>query len=212
MMNYKLVAKSNFVLRKILNTKDNVDIIQNMIESILGISIQTITINPYLQERETYLPQEENFGICDVRIRTTQNEEKNIGMQFVTGKYIKTKMLWYHMQIHQNQFHYPDNRKQAKTITIHFLDFPYSDSLYYHKRIKIPTKSKINQKEAVELHVLELPKLQIQSVKNMNQKEAWIFFLAGNNPEIIKWTKKKNKYISKLDNQLDKYWKEERMI
>lgn len=63
-MNQKLVSKSNFVLRKVLNSEKNLDIIKDFIESILGIKIISIKLNPYLKNREKCLPQEENFRSC----------------------------------------------------------------------------------------------------------------------------------------------------
>ena len=44
-MNRKLVSKSNFVLRKVLNTKENIDIIKDFIEAILEIDIEKTTRN-----------------------------------------------------------------------------------------------------------------------------------------------------------------------
>ena len=119
-MNRKLVAKSNYVLRKVLNSKENVDILQDLIESFLKLKIETIELNPYLKNKEKYLPSEENFGIADVRITTKDKETYNVGIQFVDGYYIQNKILLYYAQIHTNQLEYNPERKIAKTITINF--------------------------------------------------------------------------------------------
>ncbi len=50
-MNRKLVSKSNFVLRKVLNTKENIDIIKDFIEAILEIDIEKIKLNEYLRKK-----------------------------------------------------------------------------------------------------------------------------------------------------------------
>ena len=47
-MNRKFINKSNFVLRKILNSQENIDILKEFIEEILAIKIEEATINPYL--------------------------------------------------------------------------------------------------------------------------------------------------------------------
>ena len=44
-MNRKFVAKSNFVLRRVLNSKDNIDILKEFIEVILNIQIKEAKIN-----------------------------------------------------------------------------------------------------------------------------------------------------------------------
>ena len=117
-MNKKFISNSNNVLRKILNNEDCLEILKDFIESILDITIKDIELNPYLEEKAQYLPKEENFGIADVRIRTDENEEINIGIQFIDGIYVQTKMLMYYAQIHLNQLEYDERREFSKNITI----------------------------------------------------------------------------------------------
>ena len=125
-MNRKFVAKSNFVLRRVLNSEDNIDILKEFIEVILDIKIREPQINPYLEKRKNNLPAEENFGIADLRIKTNENEELNIGIQIIDGEHILTKMFLYYAQIYSNQLEYDDNREIAKTITINILDFIFT--------------------------------------------------------------------------------------
>ena len=91
-MNRKFISNSNLVLRKILNSNDNIDILKDFIESFLKVKIQKIKINYYLKNQERYLPSEEKFGISDVRVLLDNGEERNIGIQFIDGYYIKTKI------------------------------------------------------------------------------------------------------------------------
>ena len=65
-MNRKFVSKSNRVLRKILNSKENLDILKDFIESFLDIEIYQIELNPYLGEKSKNFPTEENFGVDGV--------------------------------------------------------------------------------------------------------------------------------------------------
>ena len=203
-MNRKFISKSNRVLRKILNSKENLDIIQDFIETFLKIKIQEIKLNSYLKIRSKYLPKEENFGIADVRIKTSQQEELNIGIQFVDGYYAQNKMLLYYAQIHSNQLEYPDNRKLAKTITINLLDFNYLKSEQYFNKIIIPSKAE----KQLELYVIELPKFECTQKEVINKQEAWMTYLCGEMQEKV--LQKFNK-IRKLDNLLEEYWKNETM-
>ena len=82
-MNVKFIAKSNYLLRKVLNSKDSLDILQDLIESILKIKIEKITLNPYLKQRKNELPTEENFGIADVRILTKENKTKTLNIMWL---------------------------------------------------------------------------------------------------------------------------------
>ena len=209
-MNRKLVSKSNFVLRKVLNTKENIDIIKDFIEAILEIDIEKIKLNEYLRKKEKYLPSEENFGVLDCRIQTKEGENFNIGIQYVDGIYIQTKMLLYYSQIHLNQLDYDDNREFARTITINLLDFNYFETQNYEKKISIETNEKKMKSKELELYVIELPKVKYSNDK-MNRKKEWIIYLEGSNIEKIEKIKEENKYICELDKQLEKYWENETM-
>ncbi len=209
-MNRKLVSKSNFVLRKVLNTKENIDIIKDFIEAILEIDIEKIKLNEYLRKKEKYLPSEENFGVLDCRIQTKEGENFNIGIQYVDGIYIQTKMLLYYSQIHLNQLDYDDNREFARTITINLLDFNYFETQNYEKKISIETNEKKMKSKEIELYVIELPKVKYSNDK-MNRKKEWIIYLEGSNIEKIEKIKEENKYICELDKQLEKYWENETM-
>lgn len=210
-MNRKFVSKSNFVLRRVLNSEDCLDILKNFIENILDLNIKEITLNPYLHNKAQYLPKEENFGIADVRIKTDENEEINVGIQFIDGEYIQTKMLMYYEQIHLNQLEHSDGREFARTITINILDFIYFASFKYDKKINIKCSDKYIKLEEVELHVIELPKFTYTNSNNLTEKEQWIAYLKGCNNKLLEKIKKGNKYIEKLDNILEKYWAEEKM-
>ena len=57
---------------------------------------------------------------------------------------------------------------------------------------------------------IELPKVKYSNDK-MNRKKEWIIYLEGSNIEKIEKIKEENKYICKLDKQLEKYWENETM-
>ena len=165
-MNRKFVSKSNRVLRKVLNSKESLDILKDFIEAFLKIEIQEIKLNPYLEIKSKNLPSEENFGIADVRIKLKNQEEFNIGIQFIDGYYAQNKMLLYYAQIHANQLEYQDDRKIAKTITLNLLDFNYLKSKQYFNKISITSKTQ----NTIELYVLELPKYKSEKEKELDRK------------------------------------------
>lgn len=206
-MNRKFISNSNYVFRKVLNNEQCVDILKDFIGAILNIEIEEIELNRYLSENEKYLPKEENFGIADVRIRTKENEEINVGIQFIDGIYIQTKMLMYYAQIHLNQLEYDNKREFARTITINLLDYKYFSTKCYEQMIKIKTNEGDIQLEEVEMYVLELPKYICKNPNNKTLKDEWIEYLKGS----IATEKIKNKNIKKLDELVEKYWLEEKM-
>lgn len=210
-MNRKFVSNSNYVLRKVLNTEDCISILKNFIEAILDIRIKEIALNPYLEKRAKYLPKEENFGIADVRIKTEENEEMNVGIQFIDGIYIQTKMLMYYAQIHLNQLEYNDDRELVKTITINLLDFKYFSSGEYEKVIKVESNEGKVQLEELEMHTIELPKFTCKNIENLSKKEEWILYLQGCENELLDKIKHGNENIKILNERLENYWNEEKM-
>lgn len=208
-MNRKFISNSNYVLRKILNTEDCLGILKDFIESILDIKIEEIELNPYLEEKSEYLPKEENFGIADVRIKTDENEEMNVGIQFIDGIYVQTKMLMYYAQIHLNQLEYDETRELAKTITINLLDFNYFASKGYDKIMKIKSNEGNINLEEIELYAIELSKFKCKNLDDMSRKEEWVAYLKGAEKNILE--KIKNENIKKLDKLAEKYWLEEKM-
>lgn len=210
-MNKKFISNSNYVLRKILNNEACLEILKDFIESILNITIKDIKLNSYLEEKAQYLPKEENFGIADVRIRTNENEEINIGIQFIDGIYVQTKMLMYYAQIHLNQLEYNDKREFAKTITINLLDFNYFSSKGYDKVIRIKTNEGNIKLEELEMYAIELPKFTIEDFNNMTKKEEWIAYIKGCENKVLEKIKNNNKNIALLDKLAEKYWLEEKM-
>lgn len=210
-MNRKFISNSNYVLRRVLNTQSCLEILKDFIEAILDINIKEIELNPYLEEKSKYLPKEENFGIADVRIRTNENEEMNIGLQFIDGMYIQTKMLMYYAQIHLNQLEYDKKREFAKTVTINLLDFNYFSSQEYNKVIRIKSNDGNIKLEELEMYVIELPKFKINNLDKMSKKEEWIVYLKGGEKKLLEKIKKNNKNIALLDELVEKYWLEEKM-
>ena len=208
-MNRKFISNSNYVLRKVLNNEDCLEILKDFIESILDINIREIKLNPYLKEKAKNLPKEENFGIADVRIKT-DNEEMNVGIQFIDGIYIQTKMLMYYAQIHLNQLEYHDKREFTKTIKINLLDFNFFSTYQYDKVIKIKANEGNINLEELEMYVIELPKFAIKNLDNINRKEEWIAYFKGCDNNVLEKIKN-NKNIALLDMLLEKYWIEEKM-
>jgi len=206
-MNRKFVSKSNRVLRKVLNSKENLDIIQDFIEAFLEIEIKKIKLNPYLETKSKNLPAEENFGIVDIRATLEEGEELNIGIQFIDGYYAQNKMLLYYAQVHSNQVEYEDNREITKTITINLLDFYYLKASGYFNKITIPSKTE----NEIELYVIELPKFIKPIGKIQSKKEAWMIYFCGEPEENIEEVLEQFDKIKKLDNLLVNYWENEVM-
>lgn len=213
-MNRKLISNSNYVLKKIFKSIESLDILQDFIEAFLKIKIKRIKFNSYKIINSKKIPIEELFGFANVRVITTANEEINIGIQFLDGLYIHTKLLLYYAQVHVNQLKYNTKQNIGRTITINIFDFNCFVSDEYHKKILIKPKDKVKNvaiNENLELHIIELKKFICNPYIGLNPKEEWILYLIGEDKEKIKEILNKNEKIKKLDELLDKYWQEEKI-
>lgn len=210
-MNRKFVSKSNLVLSKILNSNNCLDILKDFIETILKVKIKNITLNNPKENKYYSSTTYYSMGIVEVRIQT-EDEELNVGIQIIDGNYVQNKMFLYYVRVHTNQITYNDNRKIAKTVTINILDFNYFSSYNYHRKISIKTNIiDDNILETMEMHVIELPKFKMLNLSNIKKEEAWIGYFQGQNLKLIQLSKEKFSKISKLDELLEKYWKEEKI-
>ena len=210
-MNRKFVSKSNLVLSKILNSNNCLDILKDFIETILKVKIKNITLNNPKENKYYSSTTYYSMGIVEVRIQT-EDEELNVGIQIIDGEYVQNKMFLYYARVHTNKITYNDNRKIAKTVTINILDFNYFSSYNYHRKISIKTNIiDDNILETMEMHVIELPKFKMLNLSNIKKEEAWIGYFQGQNLKLIQLSKEKFSKISKLDELLEKYWKEEKI-
>lgn len=176
-INRKLVAKSNYVLREIFQKEDNISFLKDFIESILKIIIKDIYIMPYLERMSKYLPARENFGIVDVRVKTANGDELNIGIQTIDGYYVQNKLLLYYAQIHANQLEYEAITEQAKTITINIVDFDFiKENNEYHNFIKLRAKD-----GEFLMHTIELNKFRNNIEKIQDKQDGWVAYLASDN-------------------------------
>lgn len=211
-MNRLFVSKSNYVLRKILNKRTSLEIIKDFIEAVLKLEIRQIELHPYLDKISKFLPQEDNFGIADVRIITKDNRELNVGIQIIDGYYIQNKLLLYYAQIHGNQLEYENQDKEVETITINILDFNYFSSKEYHKVIKVRENTSLGESaKELELHTIELKKFIKRKKSIENKEDAWIAYLEGSDNELKQYAINNYKSIKELDDLADRYWKDEKM-
>ena len=209
-MNRFFIENSNTTLRKILNREEHLDIVQNLIESILGIEIKKIILRPYLGNKVNYLPKEDKYGVVVVRVVDQDNKEHNIGIQFMDGLYLQEKILTFGMSIHANQVEYDDYNEKVDTFTINFLDFKGFKTDSHHKIITIlegDNYENLKLRDEVKLHSIEIPNFIEEDVDT--QEEQWLTYIKGQNVELINKVKDKNPYIKKIDDILLDYWEKE---
>ena len=196
-MNRKFIFNSNYILNNVLNKKENIDILQDFIETILEIKVKQIYYRRDLYDENI---NREYFGISNVIVVTDENKKLNIGIQIIDGFFIQYKMILYYAQTFIDS---------VETITINLLDLEYLDRKEYQKDIKINKldTENIKKKNLGEIHLIELPKLNDGKINS--KKDAWISYLK--NGKLDNESKEKYEKIEKLDKVLDDFWEKEIM-
>ena len=180
--------------------------LKDFIESILDINIKDIYIMPYLEKISKYLPSKENFGIVDVRVKTVNNEELNIGIQTIDGYYVQNKLLLYYAQIHANQLEYQGIKEEAKTVTINIVDFNFiKENDNYHNFIKLKAKD-----GEFLMHTIELDKFRNNIKRIQDKKDAWIAYIA-NDSILADTASKKYTIIKEFNEVIENYLINEKM-
>ena len=196
-LNRKIIADSNSVLRKIFKDEGNIDVLKDLIETILNVEIKEISLVKNLYYSLVY---KEVKGIAEVKITTTDEEKILVGMQIIDGFYIQNKMVLYQAQLQINEEVY---KYVTKTVTINILDDEYFEVTDYKKQIQVKTVGAVSSEKFGEIYLIQLKKFD---GKNCDEKEKeWIEYLKEEIQE------PKNEKIKKLDNLLDDYWKNEEL-
>ena len=82
---------------------------------------------------------------------------------------------------------------------------------WQYQLYKIKCNEKYVKTEELEFNIIQLPKFQSDKLKKFEGKEQWVAYLKGDNQELIDRAKQDNKYIKRLDELLENYWKHEKM-
>ena len=194
-----LNPKTDYVFKRIFGHIGNEEITKDLLQSILDIKINSITV-----DHNTILEKDildEKIGILDIKAVLNNNINCDIEVQVVDRHNIEKRLLFYWSKLYyQSISSGQDYEKLKKTIVILFSDYEL-DSL---KEIpKFMTKWKIKEKDYtqfvltddLEICIIELPKFSKN--KFMNSKTTlnnWLNFI--NNPEEPKM-KDENKQVTK---------------
>ena len=194
-MNQKFIKDSNSILRHIFQNKDNINILKDLIEAILNIKISQIILRK----------NENNQGIVEARVILKNKEEINIGIQYINGGYIQSKIFLYATKIHSKQTEYKQYSNLVKTVTINILDTEYFYTSSFHKIINFNNENKIL--EDIEFHILELPKFK--KINLQTKQDFWMAYLKEDSKNLSQIAKSKNNEIKQLDNYLKEFWESE---
>ena len=202
-----LKVTNDYVFRRIFGQKGNEDITRGFLIAVTKVEYNNIDLEdtPIL-ERDLI---ENKMGILDVKV--VASKENNIEMQVTKSEYIAERILWYWSKLYAWSIEKGEGYNSTKkAICILIADF----KLEKLKEIeKYHTKWNIREEEykniiltdRLELHIIELEKLERRNNKSKEEEELlnWCKFIKF--PEKVEESIiMKNEEIKKAKEQLDK--------
>ena len=202
-----LKVTNDYVFRRIFGQKGNEDITRGFLIAVTKVEYNNIDLEdtPIL-ERDLI---EDKMGILDVKV--VASKENNIEMQVTKSEYIAERILWYWSKLYAWSIEKGEGYNSTKkAICILIADF----KLEKLKEIeKYHTKWNIREEEykniiltdRLELHIIELEKLERRNNKSKEEEELlnWCKFIKF--PEKVEESIiMKNEEIKKAKEQLDK--------
>ena len=206
----KLLDLTNdYVFKRIFGRKGNEDITRGFLKAVTKVEYNNIDLEdtPIL-ERDLI---ENKMGILDVKVVANKENNIDIEMQVTKSEYIAERILWYWAKLYAGSLERGNGYNTTKkAVCILIADF----KLEKLKEIeKYHTKWNIREEEykniiltdRLELHIIELEKLEIRNNKSKEEEELlnWCKFIKF--PEKVEESIiMKNEEIKKAKEQLDK--------
>ena len=208
--NLKITPKNDFFFKKIFGTEGNEDILQDLLEAILDIKIESLKLG-----QETIMPPEkykERGGTLDVRATLSNGTKINLEMQVDKFGDIGKRAVFYLSKLYVKSIEagtmYDDF---PKTIVIFITDYMYYKNIEkYHTKWMLTEVDNVNEKmENVEIHVIELEKFR-QKEADMDVKlEQWLTYIDYDREELRKMAIEKNEKIQKAEKVIETLTKEQ---
>ena len=204
-----LKVTNDYVFKRIFGQKGNEDITRGFLRAVTKVEYNNIDLEdtPIL-ERDLI---ENKMGILDVKVVASKENNIDIEMQVTKSEYIAERILWYWSKLYAGSIEKGEGYNSAKkAICILIADF----KLEKLKEIeKYHTKWNIREEEykniiltdRLELHIIELEKLERRNNKSKEEEELlnWCKFIKF--PEKVEESIiMKNEEIKKAKEQLDK--------
>jgi predicted transposase/invertase (TIGR01784 family) len=210
----KLPLTSDIVFKRVFSREGNEDILKALLEAILEIPIQDVTVkNPELP-RNLY---ESKAGVLDVKVEIDKDKICDIEMQVKDLKNIDKRSTYYMSKILSDELKKSEDYIAVKnTIVINLLNFGFYKRNSYHSIAHMKfEKTKENEyidmgyqnedeiaTKELEMHFIEIPKFIKKNPKATTKLEQWLWLIAGRE-EKLEMAKEENKEIKKAMDIID---------
>ena len=209
--NNLLSPKLDVIFQLLFGEQDSQNITKDLLENILEEKIEKIDLskNPILRRE---FPKDK-LGILDVVIEIDGKESCDLEMQLVENENIIKRMLYYWGKLYtRNLKSGKDYEELKRTIVILIADIEVKglEKEGYHSKWKIieEKERKTMLTEDLELHILELPKIEREGIEK-TELIKWLRFIENPKSKEVKEYMKENVAIKEAKEKLDKIIEDE---
>ncbi|APO47967.1 hypothetical protein BS614_00075 [Paenibacillus xylanexedens] len=178
-----LDPRNDFLFKRIFGSEENRDVLITFLNRTFAEAnrpplTEIHLLNPYTDKDA---PRDKQ-SILDIRAKTSEGEMINIEMQLFNKYDTEKRTLFYWSKLYSGQLQGGQPYKALKKcVTINILNFSFLPNEQYHNIFHLrEERSGISLSDDIELHFLELPKLDVS--KHSIQEGGlvnWLLFLKG---------------------------------
>jgi predicted transposase/invertase (TIGR01784 family) len=187
-MNDLLDPKVDFVFKRIFGSEENKDVLLAFLNETLKETenrrlTKIILVNSFIDKTAI----NDKLSVLDVRALTDDNKQVNLEIQLFNKHDIDKRTLYYWAKMYSGQLEEGQQYNSLrKTITINIVNFKVVPNSRYHNTFHLRedyTGHVLTQD--IEIHFMELPKLEEQEFNIEDKLIRWLLFLKV--PEKTKW-------------------------
>lgn len=177
-----LDPRVDFVFKRIFGSENNKDVLLAFLNRIFTEAgepplTEIILMNPYTDKDDPLDKQ----SIFDVYAKTSEGKLIDIEMQLFNKYDIEKRTLFYWSKRYASQLSEGDKYPELKKcVTINILNYAFLKNKQYHNVFHLrEDRTGISLIDDIEVHFLELPKLDERSVPSEGGLINWLLFLKG---------------------------------
>lgn len=171
-----LDLRNDFVFKAFFTDERNNGLLLQFLKAVLGNTITSVKLtDPTIEIAHA----KDKLPVMDLRVITNDGEQINVEMQYQGHKAFPERMLMYWAKMYGSQDKTGKSyRELKKAVQIVIANFELLSKSHYHSMFQLmDPEDGTAFSSHLEMHVLELPKLRVESLTEANDLEKWLLFM-----------------------------------
>ena len=202
-----LRPSQDIVFQALFGTRGSEKFLGDFLSSILGEKVENVSLEA--NQNVAAENKKQKHGILDLRANVGDNTTVNIEVQMTDPKNMFKRLLWYWARIYGFQIKKSENYKiLKKTISILIVNYDikeFKDFEDAHTIWRLSEKRDLSLRpfEDIEIHVIELTKIEKYQYSTNKDLYTWLKFLSNPESEEVKMSKEKNENLKEAYSRLE---------